>query len=72
MDTCCNCGEEGEFYHTCDNCNESLCNECKSHDWRYQLYNDPIGTMRYKGCMVVFDDRGVGKTYCMKCYKSKQ
>lgn len=45
-----------------------LCGECTSWDWKYQFNNDAKGGMRYKGCMVVFDNRGRGKKYCIKCY----
>ena len=62
---------EAQCYDSCEDCKKSLCIECESHHWKYQLQNDPNGVVRYKGCMVIFDNRGVGKKYCMKCYKSK-
>lgn len=58
MDTCCNCSSEiTDDDFKCDVCNGILCEDCRSWDWTYQLYNDPIGIVRYKGHMVIFNKR---------------
>ena len=73
MESCCQCSNScDKSADTCCHCKGRLCDNCTESDWKYQISNLPRGSTRYHGCIVIFDSHGVGNTYCITCYNSKQ